>query len=114
MSTDKALRGRIVSLDQFRGYTVVNSATVIVTHLTKLIQEHAYELIGRQEVHALVDGLKRDHEKVVEEVIATDRLNLGGAWPGLEERRGPARATSPAIVASLAGFMNRPPAHTKR
>ena len=61
----------------FRGYTVVNSATVIVTHLTKLIQEHAAQLIGRQEVHALVEGLKRDNEKVVEEVIATDRLNLG-------------------------------------
>ncbi len=61
----------------FRGYTVVNSATVIVTHLTKLIQEHAHQLIGRQEVHALVEGLKREHEKVVEEVIAADRLNLG-------------------------------------
>ena len=61
----------------FRGYTVVNSSTVIVTHLTKLIQDHASELIGRQEVHALVDGLKREHEKVVEEVIAADRLNLG-------------------------------------
>jgi flagellar biosynthesis protein FlhA len=61
----------------FRGYTVVNCATVIVTHLTKLIQEHANELIGRQEVHNLVEGLKQQHEKVVEEVIATDRLNLG-------------------------------------
>jgi flagellar biosynthesis protein FlhA len=61
----------------FRGYTVVNCATVIVTHLTKLIQEHAHELIGRQEVHHLVEGLKHQNEKVVEEVIATDRLNLG-------------------------------------
>jgi flagellar biosynthesis protein FlhA len=61
----------------FRGYTVVNCATVVVTHLTKMIQEHASDLIGRQEVHALVEGLKREHEKVVEEVIATDRLNLG-------------------------------------
>jgi flagellar biosynthesis protein FlhA len=61
----------------FRGYTVVNCATVVVTHLTKMIQEHASDLIGRQEVHALVEGLKRDHEKVVEEVIAADRLNLG-------------------------------------
>ena len=61
----------------FRGYTVVNSSTVIVTHLTKLIQDHAGELIGRQEVHSLVEGLKRDHEKVVDEVIAADRLSLG-------------------------------------
>jgi len=61
----------------FRGYTVVNCATVIVTHLTKLIGEHAYELLGRQEAHNLVDGLKGGHEKVIEEVIANDRLNLG-------------------------------------
>ncbi len=61
----------------FRGYTVVNCATVIVTHLTKLIQDHAHELIGRQEVHNLVERLKIDAAKVVEEVIASDRLNLG-------------------------------------
>ncbi|MCX6130954.1 MAG: flagellar biosynthesis protein FlhA, partial [Proteobacteria bacterium] len=42
----------------FRGYTVVNCATVIVTHLTKLIEEHASELLGRQEVQNLVEGLK--------------------------------------------------------
>ena len=32
----------------FHGYTVVNCATVIVTHLTKVIQDHASEIIGRQ------------------------------------------------------------------
>jgi flagellar biosynthesis protein FlhA len=61
----------------FRGYTVVNCATVMVTHLTKLIQDHASALIGRQEVHNLVEGLKAEHPKVVDEVIAADRLNLG-------------------------------------
>lgn len=61
----------------FRGYTVVNSATVIVTHLTKLIQENCNELIGRQEVQNLIDGIKPDYPKVVEEVIAADRLTLG-------------------------------------
>ena len=61
----------------FRGYTVVNSATVIVTHLTKLIQDHAHELIGRQEVFSLIDRLKRENEKVVEEVVAADRMTLG-------------------------------------
>jgi flagellar biosynthesis protein FlhA len=61
----------------FRGYTVVNCATVIVTHLTKLIQDHAHELIGRQEVQSLIDGVKSHHPKVIEEVIATDRMTLG-------------------------------------
>lgn len=61
----------------FRGYTVVNCATIIVTHLTKLIEEHACDLLGRQEVQNLIDGLKMEYPKVVEEVIGNDRLNLG-------------------------------------
>jgi flagellar biosynthesis protein FlhA len=61
----------------FRGYTVVNCSTVIVTHLTKLIQDHAHELIGRQDVHNLVEGLREENPKVVEEVISSERLNLG-------------------------------------
>jgi flagellar biosynthesis protein FlhA len=61
----------------FRGYTVVNCATVIVTHLTKLIEEHASELLGRQEAQNLIEGLKEEAPKVVEEVIGGDRLSLG-------------------------------------
>jgi len=61
----------------FRGYTVVNCATVVVTHLTKLIEEHASELLGRQEVQNLIEGIQKEHPKVIEEVIGTDRLSLG-------------------------------------
>ena len=61
----------------FKGYTVVNCSTVIVTHLTKVIEEHAGELLGRQEVQHLIDGIKTEYPKVIEEVIASDRLNLG-------------------------------------
>ncbi len=61
----------------FRGYTVVNCSTVIVTHLTKLIEEHASELLGRQETQNLIEGLKEEAPKVVEEVIGSDRLSLG-------------------------------------
>ncbi len=61
----------------FRGYTAVNCPTVVVTHLTKLISEHAFELLGRQETQNLIEGIKRDHPKVIEEVIAADRLTLG-------------------------------------
>jgi flagellar biosynthesis protein FlhA len=61
----------------FRGYTVVNCATVIVTHLTKLIGENAHKLLGRQETQKLIDNLKTDHPKVVEEVVGSDRLSLG-------------------------------------
>ncbi len=61
----------------FKGYTVVNGSTVIVTHLTKLIGDHAHELIGRQDVQQIIDKLKREYPKVAEEVVATDRLALG-------------------------------------
>ena len=61
----------------FRGYTVVNCPTVIVTHLTKLIGESAHKLLGRQEAQKLIDNLKVDAPKVVEEVLGPDRLSLG-------------------------------------
>ncbi|MBI2602481.1 MAG: flagellar biosynthesis protein FlhA [Deltaproteobacteria bacterium] len=61
----------------FRGYTVVNCATVIVTHLTKVIQDNASQLLGRQETQTLIDSLKERSPKVVEEVLGADSLNLG-------------------------------------
>jgi flagellar biosynthesis protein FlhA len=61
----------------FRGYTVVNCPTVIVTHLTKLISENAHNLLGRQETQKLIENLKADAPKVVEEVVGPDRLALG-------------------------------------
>lgn len=61
----------------FRGYTVVNCATVIATHLTKALREHAAELLTRQDVQYLVDKLKETNPKVVEEVIHSERLSIG-------------------------------------
>ena len=74
----------------FRGYTVVNCSTVIVTHLTKLVEEHAHELLGRQETQNLIDGLKDEYPKVVDEVIGPERLKLGdvvGVLQNLLEER---------------------------
>lgn len=51
------------------GYTVVDSSTVIATHLTELIREHSAELLGRQELQTLIDALKAQAPKVVEELI---------------------------------------------
>lgn len=62
----------------FKGYTVVNCSTVIVTHLTKVIQENAENLLGRQEAQTLIERLKEKSPKVVEEVITADGLTLGG------------------------------------
>ena len=43
----------------FRGYTVVNNSTIIVTHLTKIIEEQSASLLGRQEAQNLIDGMKK-------------------------------------------------------
>ena len=51
------------------GYTVVNAATVMTTHLSDVIRRHAHELVGRQEVQELLDNLKDTHPKVVEELV---------------------------------------------
>ncbi len=62
---------------QLAGYTVVDVATVVVTHLTEIIRRHANELLGRQEVQTLLDGLARTNPKVVEELVP-QVLTLGG------------------------------------
>jgi flagellar biosynthesis protein FlhA len=59
------------------GYTVVDLATVLTTHLSEVIRTHAHEFIGRQEVQELLDNVKRTHPKVVDELVPT-LLPLGG------------------------------------
>ncbi len=54
------------------GYTVVDPVSVLIAHLTEVIKEHAQELLGRQEVKALVDSLKESHPALLEEL--TPRL----------------------------------------
>ncbi len=51
------------------GYTVVDSPSIIATHLTELIKKHASEIIGRQEVQSMLDTLKHDYPAVVDEVM---------------------------------------------
>ena len=60
-----------------RGYTVVDLATVLTTHLSDVIRNHAHELMGRQEVQQLLDDLKDSHPQVVEELVP-NILPLGG------------------------------------
>jgi flagellar biosynthesis protein FlhA len=60
-----------------KGFTVVDLATVMTTHISDVIRRHAYELIGRQEVQNLLDALKESHPKAVEELVP-NLLSLGG------------------------------------
>lgn len=50
------------------GYMVVDSPSIIATHMTEIIKSHAGELIGRQEIKNILDTLAEDYSAVVEEV----------------------------------------------
>jgi len=56
---------------QLAGYTVVDASSAIATHLSEIIKRHGHELLGRQEVQALLDELAKAHPKLVEELIPT-------------------------------------------
>ncbi|MDI3537979.1 MAG: flagellar biosynthesis protein FlhA [Bacillota bacterium] len=51
------------------GFTVVDPATVIATHLTEVIKAHADEILGRREVELMLETLRKDNAVLVNEVI---------------------------------------------
>jgi len=63
-------------LAQSYGYTVVDPATVIATHLSHILQQHAHELLGHQDVQQLLDRLAQTAPKLVEDLVPK-RLPLG-------------------------------------
>ncbi|MGD9524595.1 MAG: flagellar biosynthesis protein FlhA [Gemmatimonadales bacterium] len=58
------------------GYNVVEAATVLATHLMETIRRHAGDLLSRQDVRELVDGLRETHPALVEDLVP-NRLALG-------------------------------------
>lgn len=61
---------------ELSGYTVVDSPSVVSTHLTEIIKKHAHELLGRQETKQLIDHLKEPYPALVEEVTP-EPLSVG-------------------------------------
>ncbi|MDC7711400.1 flagellar biosynthesis protein FlhA [Vogesella indigofera] len=54
---------------QTLGYTVVDASTVVATHLSNLLQTHAAELLGREEVQALIDHQAKEAPKLIEDLV---------------------------------------------
>ncbi len=54
---------------QSLGYTVVDASTVIATHLSQLIKEHASELLGHDEAQQLLNALAKSAPKLVEDLV---------------------------------------------
>ena len=60
---------------EIAGYTVVDAPSVLATHLTEVIKNHAHELLGRQEVQTLLDSLRNDYSAVISE-----RTEFNDGW----------------------------------
>lgn len=68
---------------EMMGYTVVDAETVLITHLSEIVKRYAPELLTRQDVQRLLDGLAQEHPKVVEELIP-HQLTVGGVQKVLQ------------------------------
>jgi len=54
---------------QAQGYTVVDASSVIATHLSHLLQSHAHELLGHEEVQQLLTRLGKSAPKLIEDLV---------------------------------------------
>jgi flagellar biosynthesis protein FlhA len=54
---------------QTLGYTVVDPSTVIATHLSFIVQSHAHEILGHEEVQQLLNTLAKTAPKLVEDLV---------------------------------------------
>ncbi|HRP08180.1 MAG TPA: flagellar biosynthesis protein FlhA, partial [Gemmatimonadales bacterium] len=61
---------------ELAGYNVVEAATVLVTHLLETVRRHAGDLVSRQDVRELVDGLRASNPALVDDLIP-GRVSLG-------------------------------------
>lgn len=61
---------------QTLGYTVVDSSTVIATHLNTILHKHAHELLGHDEVHELLAMLGKTSKKLAEELPSMVNTNV--------------------------------------
>jgi flagellar biosynthesis protein FlhA len=60
----------------FNGYTVVDCSTVITTHLTEAIRENMSELLTRRETEKLIDEIRVENDKLIEELLPS-KLSMG-------------------------------------
>lgn len=69
---------------ELSGYTVVDPPSVVATHLTEIIKRHAHELLGRQEVRALIDNVRETAPVLVDELIPGS-LSIGDVQKVLQK-----------------------------
>jgi flagellar biosynthesis protein FlhA len=87
------------------GYTVVDAASVLATHLAETIRRHAHEILGRPETNQLLEGLKKDQPGLVEELVPS-LVSIGDVekvLQGLLRERVPIRDLSTILEAIADG-----------
>lgn len=90
---------------ELKGCTVVDTATVMITHLTEVIRVHAHELLGRQEVKEMIEMVKETRPAVVEELLP-DLMSIGEVQKILQNllRENIPLLDLPSILEVLADF----------
>lgn len=61
----------------FKGYTVVDPATVLTTHLTEIIKDNLAEILTYAETQKLLDELPQDYQKLVDDIVPA-KISVGG------------------------------------
>ena len=61
----------------FRGYTVVDPATVVTTHLTEVVKDNMAELMSYAETQKLVEDLGKEHQKLIGDLIPA-QISMSG------------------------------------
>ncbi len=51
------------------GYTLIDPTSVIITHLSEIIKQHAHELLNRQEVNNMLNNLRKTNETIVADIV---------------------------------------------
>lgn len=54
---------------EMMGYTVVDTPSIVATHMTEIVRRHIHELLGRQDVQVLVDNVRNSYPAIVDELI---------------------------------------------
>ena len=60
------------------GYTVVDPPTVVMTHLTEVIKTYSHEILSRESVSKLINGLKSEAPNLIEDVIDGKLVSISG------------------------------------
>jgi flagellar biosynthesis protein FlhA len=90
---------------EMNGFTVVDPASVLVTHLSETLKTHAFLLLGRQDVQALIDHLKQTHPALIAELLP-DLVSIGVIQRVLQNllRENVAVLNLPLILEGIADF----------